>query len=124
MIDALQTLAGWSAAGVGFAGSLALLRRRLSHDQTERTKDRTEGLFVERLLQDRDTAIAENREAVMARQRDAEAIARLTVQNEHQEREISRLTIEFAAFKRLLARLYPDTRQFLGSDFSPLIPTK
>ncbi len=120
MADMLQTIAGWGAAGVGLAGSLALLRRRLSRDQTEMTKDRTESRFVERLLQDRDAALAEHREALRARQTDSEAIARLTSQNEHQAREIERLTVEFAAFKRMLARLYPETRQFLGSDFPPL----
>ena len=115
------SLAGWGAAGVGLAGSLALLRRRLSRDQTEMTKDRMETNFIERLLKDRDAAMAEEREAARMRQVDTEAIARLTAQNEHQAREIARLTVEFAAFKRMILRLHPDMRPFLGSDFPPLI---
>lgn len=121
MVDVLQNIAGWGAAGVGLAGSLALLRRRISRDQTEMTKDRTESNFVERLFADRDLAMTEAREAWRACRADTEAIARLTSQNEHQAREISRLTVEFAAFKRMIVRLHPDMRPFLGSDFPPLV---
>ncbi len=116
----LEAIAGWGAAGVGLVGSAALLRRRLSRDRTEMTKDRVESKFVERLIDDRDAAIAEAREASHARQIATEAIARLTAQNEHQAGEISRLRVEFAAFKRMMLRMYPEALQFVGSDFQHL----
>ncbi len=117
----LQSFAAWGAGGVGLIGSAALLRRRLSRDRTEIVKDRVEGSFVQQLVAERDSALAEWRTAVMARQADTQAIARLTTQNEHQAQEIFRLQAEFSTFKRMLARLYPEVRAFLGSDFPPLI---
>ena len=116
----LQQVAGWSAAGLGLAGSAALLRRRLSRDRTAMTKDKVEMTFVDQLVKERDSALAEWRMAILARQADSEAIARLSAQNAHQAGEISRLQLEFATFKRMLARLYPEARQFLGSDYPPL----
>lgn len=84
------------------------------------TKDRTESKFVELLLAERDEALDEARDAMRARHADAEAIARLSAQNEHQAREIARLTADFASFKRMMIRVYPEMRQFLSSDFAPL----
>jgi hypothetical protein len=113
----LQTIAGWTAAGIGLAGSAALLRRRLSRDRTEMTKDRAESNLVELLLRERDEAQKIAREAQSARHAAAEAVARLMAKTESQAAEIARLQREFTAFKRMLARVYPDTRLFLGSDF-------
>lgn len=113
-------IAGWAAAAtavVGAAGGAALLRRRLSRDRTEMTKDRVESEFVVLLLKERDEALESAREAWRVRQVDAESIARLTSQNAYQQGEIERLKEEFHAFKRLIARLYPATRVFLESDF-------
>ena len=81
------------------------------------TKDRVESEFVVLLLKERDAAMDSAREAWSARQLDAESIARLKAQNDHQQLEIERLKQEFSAFKRLIARLYPNTRVFLESDF-------
>jgi hypothetical protein len=116
-----QQVVGWTAAAtavIGAAGGAALLRRRLSKDHTEMTKDRVESEFVVLLLRERDDALESAREAWRVRQVDAESIARLTSQNAYQQQEIERLKAEFAAFKRLIARMYPATRVFLESDFS------
>lgn len=117
-----QQVVGWTAAAtavIGAAGGAAVLRRRLSRDKTEMTKDRVESEFVVLLLKERDEALASAREAWRVRQVDAESIARLQSQNLFQEQEIQRLKQEFGAFKRLIARLYPATRAFLESDFPP-----
>ena len=116
-----QQVIGWTAAAtavIGAAGGAAVLRRRLSKDRTEMTKDRVESEFVVLLLRERDEALASAHEAWRVRQVDAESIARLTSQNIYQQQEIERLKQEFAAFKRLIARMYPATRSFLESDFS------
>jgi len=116
-----QQVVGWTAAAtavIGAAGGAAVLRRRLSRDKTEMTKDRIESEFFTLLLKERDDALASAREAWRVRQVDAESIARLTSQNIYQQQEIERLKQEFASFKRLIARLYPSTRAFLESDFS------
>lgn len=113
-----QQVVGWTAAAtaaIGAAGGAALLRRRLSRDKTEMTKDRVESEFFTLLLKERDEALASAREAWRVRQVDAESIARLTSQNIYQQQEIERLKLEFASFKRLIARLYPTTRSFLES---------
>lgn len=119
-----QQVVGWTAAAtavIGAAGGAALLRRRLSRDKTEMTKDRVESEFFTLLLKERDEALANAREAWRVRQVDAESIARLTSQNIYQQQEIERLKQEFASFRRLIARLFPATRAFLESDFP--IPT-
>ena len=116
-----QQVVGWAAAAtaaIGAAGGAVALRRRLSRDRTEMTKDRVESEFVTLLLKERDEALASAREAWRVRQVDAESIARLTSQNLYQQQEIERLKSEFAAFKRLMVRLYPTTRSFFDSDFS------
>jgi hypothetical protein len=115
-----QQVLGWTAAAtavIGAAGGAAVLRRRLSRDKTEMTKDRVESQFVTLLLRERDEALASAQEAWRVRQVDAESIARLTSQNLYQQQEIERLKAEFTAFKRLIARLYPATRAFLESGF-------
>lgn len=116
----IQTIATWGGGAAGLVGTVALLRRRLSRDSTEMTKDRAESTIVELLLKERDEAIADARDAWAARAANTEAIARLTAQNAHQAMEIQRLTREMATFRRMLGRLYPDTRQFLGTDFAPM----
>lgn len=116
-----QQVVGWTAAAtavIGAAGGAALLRRRLSRDNTEMTKDRVEGQFFGQLLKERDDALADAREAWRVRQVDVESIARLTSQNLYQQQEIERLRDEFSSFKRLIVRLYPTTRAFLESEFS------
>lgn len=113
------SLAGWGAAVVGLAGSLALLRRRLSRDKAEMVKDRVESRYVELLLKERDAANADWRDAWRVRQHDTEVIARLTSQNEHLIAEIARLRDEIGSFKRLVLRLHPDMRAFLVSSYPP-----
>jgi Spy/CpxP family protein refolding chaperone len=122
MSDLMQQIAGWSAAGaagVGLAGSAALLRRRLSRDKTEIVKDRAADRILKTAMAERDEARAEARAIWIARAEDSAAIARLTAQNEHQAAEIARLELEFESYKRMLARLSPESRQFLGTDFAP-----
>jgi len=94
-----------------------VLRRRLSRDKTEMTKDRVEDNFISVLLKERDSALADAREAWRVRQVDVESIARLTSQNLYQQGEIERLRDEFRAFKRLIVRLYPASRAFLESEY-------
>lgn len=123
--DLLKTIGAVGAGGagaLGLVGSAALVRRRLSRDRTEIVKDRVEGDYVERLLKDRDAALLEAREAWRVRQVDVESIARLTSQNLYQAQEIARLGVEMAAFKRLLIRLYPDTRELLDSTWGAMAP--
>ena len=122
MSDLMQRVAELSAAGaagVGVAGSVALLRRRLSRDKSEMVKDRAEDQILQTALVERDEARAETRAIWLARADDVAACARLTAQNEHQAAEIARLELEFSAQKRMLARLFPEARQFLGTDFLP-----
>jgi nitrate reductase gamma subunit len=107
------SVTGVAAGLASLVGAATLLRRRLSRDRVELTKDRAEGTFVELLLRERDTAIAEAREATQARQDDAAAIARLTAQNESQARDLVRLGAELAALKRLIKRLHPEAGQYL-----------
>lgn len=121
--ELVGTIAGWGAAGIGLAGSVALLRRRLSRDKTEMVKDRVESGFVELLLKERDAANADWRDAWRVRQHDTEVIARLTSQNEHLIAEITRLRDEIGSFKRLVLRLHPDMRAFLVSSYPPLPDT-
>ena len=118
----MQLIVATALSMLGLGGGAAFLRRRLSRDSTEMTKDRTESKFVELLLADRDAAMASSREAWKTAQASAEAIARLVAENLHQTNEIHRLVDEFGAFKRMLIRLYPETRQFLSSDYPPLLP--
>ena len=118
----MQLIVATALSMLGLGGGAAFLRRRLSRDSTEMTKDRTESKFVELLLADRDAAMASSREAWKTAQASAEAIARLVAENLHQTNEIHRLVDEFGAFKRMLIRLYPETRQFLSSDYPPLSP--
>ena len=120
MVDLLPGVSGWIAAAFAAMGSFALLRRRLSKDKTELAKDQAERTFIALMLAERDQAIAEKHEAWRVRQVDVESIARLTSQNLYQQEEIERLVREFATFKGLIARLYPDTRRFLESDFAEL----
>lgn len=114
------TVAALGAAGVGLAGSVAVLRRRLSHDKAEMVKERVESGYVDLLLKERDAANADWRDAWRVRQQDTEVIARLAAQNAHLTAEISRLREEIASFKRLVLRLHPDMRMFLASSYPPL----
>jgi hypothetical protein len=122
MLEQLGDLVMGGGAGAGLLGTVLMLRRRLSRDSTEMTKDRAEAHIIQTALLERDAARAEARAAWAEHQADAEAIARLTAQNVHQAKEIERLTAEFRAFKRMLARVFPETREFLISDFQPLTP--
>jgi len=118
-----QDIIGWTAvvtAAVSTVGGVALLRRRLSRDRTEMTKDRAESAFITQLLKERDAAVTLARDAWRDRQTDVESIARLQAQNAYQQSEIERLKAEFGSLKRLIARLYPETRVFLESDFQRL----
>ena len=116
----LETVASWSAAGAVFVGSVALLRRRLSRDRTEITKDTVEASFVERLLIERDNAQADARAAWQARQVDAETIARLLSEANSQAAEIARMSKEFASFQRKIGRIFPTAREFLDTGCVPL----
>lgn len=119
-LEEVGKLIGAATAAVGaLVGGAAVIRRRLVRDQTETIKDRAEGDFVVTLLKERDEAQADARTAWEARQKDTELIGRLTSQTEYQRQEIERLKKEFAAFKRQVARLYPDARAFVQSDFAP-----
>lgn len=120
--ELLKALAAWSAAGAGLVGATAVLARRLSRDRTEMVKDRAESRFVEQMHADRAEAMQAWREAAAARKADAEAIARLTAENESQARDLARLAAEFAAFKRLVSRHAPELTRYLASDFQRLTP--
>ncbi len=109
-------LGAWSAAiaSVGAAGMAA--RRRWSRDSTGVARDRTESKFLDQLIDDA-SAI---RKAMRERQADAAAIAALQERNRALERELAVLTMEFEAFKRLIARNFPDAREWLGTGFAEL----
>lgn len=116
----LQTIAAWGAAGAGGIGTLALLRRRLSRDRTEVTKDAAEAEFVQLLLDERNRAITDGRAARAAHEENVRLIARLTAQNEYLSREVVRQREELGAFRRMVLRLAPETLRFLQSDRQPL----
>jgi hypothetical protein len=118
----LQEIAAWGGGIVAGVTALAVLARRLSHDRIVLAKDRVESSFVALLLKERDAAIRDAHDAWEERHADTQAIARLSVENEYQAKEIARLTTEFAAFKRVLIRLYPQTREFLESEFGTTGP--
>ena len=124
--DWLETIAKWGAGAIGLGGVGALMRRRLSRDNTEVAKDRAEAQFVTQLMQERDRAQQQARDAQAAasaaladRQDDAAVIGRLRAENEYLIKEIARLDDELQSFKRRVARLYPITRPFAQSDYVP-----
>lgn len=118
----LEQVAAWGAGIIALATSIAVLVRRLSRDRTEMTKDRVESTFVETLQTERDEAIATARDAQRERQIAGEAIARLAAHNEFLRRENLRLQREFASYKRLMAKLFPDSQQFLATDWQQTTP--
>lgn len=118
--ETMQLIFATALSMLGLGGGAAFLRRRLSRDRTEMTKDRTESRFVELLLEERDRALASAKEAWKGAQMSSEAIARLGAQNAHQAGEIDRLVRELERLKRTVMRLYPETREFLATDFQPL----
>jgi MFS superfamily sulfate permease-like transporter len=114
------TVATWGAVIAGVATSLALFARRVSRDRTEIAKDRAEQTSLAKLLAERDTAITESREFWRLRQLDGASIARLENRCANQQREIKRLQLEFASFRRMVVRAYPEIERWLESDFVPL----
>jgi len=131
--DWLTTLAGWAVATLGIGGAGLAVRSRMSRDSTQRRKDRVESEFVGLLLKERDGAREEARLAREERQReldrlkderkrDAELVARLRADNAHQEAEIQRLIREMDSFRRRVARMFPETREFVQTNVADLSP--
>lgn len=110
------TAGGWLAAIATAIGSAAVLRRRLSTDKKEMTKDRVESQFLENLMAERNAAAQMARDAFAERAADLRIMARLEAVNQQQARDIERLRREFAAFKRLVIRLYPEASKFLPTE--------
>lgn len=114
----LQSMGALAGGGVALVGALAVLARRLSRDRNELTKDRVELDYLAQLLKERDEALRAARDALRERYDDSKIVARLTVENEFQAKELARLAEDFEHFKRLLARMYPQTRRFVESGFA------
>jgi hypothetical protein len=107
----------WFAALAGVAGAavggLLLLRRRLSRDGVEVTKDRAEVDLVATLRAERNAAVTEAKREREQRTADAEKIARLEAQNSDFQSDL----------RRMWRALPPDKRAILEStDFMPLGP--
>jgi len=113
-------LGAWSAAIAGAVAGAMALRRRWSSDSAGVTRDRTESRFLDQLIDDASSV----RQAMRERQADAAAIAQLQERNRALERELAILTMEFEAFKRLIARNFPDAREWLGTGFAELDPAR
>lgn len=107
-----ELLTGGAATLGVMAPYVMYLRRKLRNDTAE-----ADMLAI--LKAERDEARAAEKVATASAQHAAENAARLQAVNNHQAEEIERLAREFAAFKRLIQRLYPDTREFLDSNFQP-----
>jgi len=131
--DWLTTLAGWAVATLGIGGAGLAVRSRMSRDSTQRRKDRAESEFVGLLLKERDGAREEARLAREERQReldrmnnerkrDAEQMARLRAEHVYMEEEIKRLNRESDSFRRRVARMFPETREFVHSNVADLSP--
>lgn len=98
-----------------FLATVLVLRRRLSRDSTEITKDRAEASLISRLQGERDQAREEARQAREQRTGDAQAIARLTAENEHLRGDVERMTTDI---RRLVRGLSREARQVLATDFA------
>lgn len=114
----LQSAGAMAGGGVALIGALTILVRRLSRDRNELTKDRVELDYLAQLLKERNDALMAARDALRERYDDSKVVARLTVENEFQAKELARLADDFAHFKRQLGRMYPQTRRFVESDFA------
>jgi hypothetical protein len=114
----------WLTAGasaVGALGAAALLvRRKLSRDHVEVTKDRAEAGLVELLRKERDSAFAEAKRVRDQRTADAEIIARLMSDKAHLEAEVRR---QRADYRRMVRELpAPIQRVLRDTGFADLGP--
>lgn len=98
---------GLTAAVFSIAAGLLWLRRRLSRDNLEVKRDSGEMTLLATIITERNTAMADAREAWAKRAADAELIGKLSAQvesleriNERMEREIDALRAEFQEFKQ------------------------
>lgn len=83
-----------SAAGAVIA-AVFWLRRKAHRDNTEITKDKAESNLVRTLIEERDRAMNEAREAWARRTKDAEQIATLHAENGHLKQDMERLERRF-----------------------------
>jgi hypothetical protein len=116
-------LEDWLAPAAGalgaLVGALMMVRRRLSRDGVEMTKDRAEADLVEVLRSERDAAIAEARRVRDQHTADAEIIARLLSDKAHLEADVRRL---LADYRKMIRGLSPEVRRVLATEFSDLGP--
>lgn len=118
---------GIAGVATALVGTLLWLRRRVSKDSTEINADKAQNTILGTALSRADAAERDAREAWAQRTKDAEAIARLSVQNEALIAQISLLRdekfvvgIQLKRLKMELGRQNPELRRFLGSDFGPI----
>lgn len=114
-----------SVALGAIGGALAIFvsfRRRLSRDNTEVAKDRAETNLVQTLREERDKAMADAREAWDRRTKDAQAIAKLTTENEYLKRDMQRLEGEVQELKESIEILRNAYTRLAGAPPAPPPP--
>lgn len=82
--------AGILGVGVSMVvGAILYLRRKTSRDGLEIFKDRTEGAMMKTIIEERDKAIAEAREAWAIVNANAREMGELTAENSYMKRELA-----------------------------------
>jgi hypothetical protein len=114
--DWLAPVAGAIGA---IGGAVMLLRRRLSRDNVEVTKDRTEVDILEQALERERLAVEDAKRMREQRTADAEIIARLLSDKAHLEADVRRL---LADYRKMIRGLSPEVRRVLATEFSDLGP--
>lgn len=109
----LSVLFGAILAGLG-------IRAKFSRSSLEVTKDRVESSLYERLVVERDRALADAREAWARRALDAERILILERNEARLSTELSHIRSEFTAFKRFVLFRFPEAKEFIASEHGDL----
>ncbi len=111
------------AASGGGATFFALRDRLNVSDTTAATEDARQNL-LKTLMSERDEARNDAREAVDQRTLLASEVSRLKESLAASERERLRVSHEYAAFKRMVLRLYPEMEDYIAShpmELDPLV---
>lgn len=117
--DLLQQIAVWGSSIAAGVAATMLAVRRYSSTHTALANDSTERDMLKLLMRERDDAHHELADAVAARQLCAASLARMTAEKEALQADVHVLNDNFGAWQRKIARLYPQTRQFMDSAVMP-----
>lgn len=108
--DAPPAGAGWVSVVLGSGGAALIygalaLRRRLSRDSVEVTKDRVEGALLEAVMKERDAAVTRADKLQTQATLDAGTIAGLTEKNTYLQQELVRVNKAFERMEREMEAL-------------------